>query len=448
VGIYRKYPKPKYLWHWEECFLILFTMTLPMQNLGIVKTLTFAKIFAMVGYAYFMVRAFLRRDMWIMLLTFKSPTSLSILFFCFVTIASGINMMDTTYYFGYISRYLSLFNIVIFYGYLMKRKRYLLYALIAGLIIGAFPNAMAGLYELLTKKMVLKFVSQGTLANQAFFGRTSQMTTESGAHRILGFDGGPGEHAVHFIVYSAFAAMLPFLARNIWVKLLSCGLLLIFLVNILGAGSRTGLIGLVLATVTFFIFIEMRRKALMILVMCVGVIVGGYVFDVPWKRLLGQTSGRVTTENFRKEQWRSGINMLAKHPFIGIGAGNFVPEYARYHWNYPRHDTTWSITPMHNAILNQLVEGGMLGLFALFLMLSVTLFKLYHVRRYSPDRTLRIIAVCFMTGFIGWCGGLLLYPSLADEQGWMIMGMTIGLWNVYRDDLKQRAATSEPEPGT
>ncbi len=80
----------------------------------------------------------------------------------------------------------------------------------------------------------------------------------------------------------------------------------------------------------------------------------------------------------------------------------------------------------------------------MFLMLSVVLFKLYLVRIHSPDRTLRIIAVGFMSSFVGWCGGLLLYPSLADEQGWVIMGMTVGLWNVHRAVLKERASSPEP----
>jgi len=441
--MYRRYPKPKYLWHWEEIALILFTATLPMQNLGIIKGLTFAKIFAMVGYAYFMVRALARRDMWITLLTFKSPTSLAILLLCFVTIASGVNAMDSSYYFGFVSRYLSLFNIVIFYAYLMKRKRYLLYALIAAVIAGSFPNAVAGIYELITKKMVLRGVYQGTAANQALFGASTELAGESGARRILGFDGGPGEHAIHFLVYTGFAAMLPFLARSLWGKILSSGLVLIYLVNVLGAGSRTGLIGLVLAGVSFFVFIELRRKFLVIVVMAVGLVVGGTLFDVPWKRLLGQTSGRYMTENFRKEQYRASINMIEQHPIIGIGAGNFVPEYGRYHYNYPQHDTTFSITPLHNAILNHFVECGIVGLFTLFLLLSVTLFKLYLVRKDSPDRTLRIIAVCFMAAFVGWCGGLLLYPSLADETGWVIMGMTVGLWNVHRDTLKERAVPPE-----
>jgi len=242
--MYRTYPKPKHVWHWEELALILFTLTLPMQNLGIIKSLTFAKIFAMVGYAYFMGRAFLRRDMWITLLTFKSPTSLAIIFFCFVTMASGVNMMDTEHYYGYVSRYLSLFNIVIFYAYLMKRKRYLLYALIASVIVGSFPNALAGLYELATKKMLLKGVSQGTLGQQSLFGPSTKLAGEAGAERILGCDGGPGEHAIHFIVYAGFAAMLPFLARGRWMKILSCGLLLIYLVNIMGSGSRTGMMSL------------------------------------------------------------------------------------------------------------------------------------------------------------------------------------------------------------
>ena len=443
--MYRKYPKPKYVWHWEEIALILFTMTLPMQNLGIFGDLTLAKVFAMVGYAYFMARALLRRDMWIVLLTFKSPTSLAILLFCFVTIASGVNASDTEYYTGFVSRYLSLFNIVIFYAYLMKRKRYLLYALIAGMIVGSFPNAVAGIYELITKNMVLKGFHQGTMAQQALFGPTTELPGETGARRIIGFDGGPGEHAIHFLVYTGFVAMLPFLARSLWGKIFSCALLLIYLVNILGSGSRTGVVGLALALICFFIFIEMRRKLLVIVLLIAATLVGGYIFDVPWQRLLGRTAAIRTTTNFRVEQFRTSVNMVERHPIIGIGAGNFVPEYPRYQWNYPRHETSWSVTPLHNAILNHLVECGVIGLFTLFLLLSVTYTKLYLIQKHSPDRTLRIIAVCFMTAFTGWCGGLLLYPSLADELGWVIMGMTVGLWNVNRG--LEREARAPPGEG-
>ena len=66
--MYRKYPKPKRVWHLEEIALILFTMTMPLQNMGIIKGLTFAYLFAFLGYGYFLVRAFLRRDPWILLL--------------------------------------------------------------------------------------------------------------------------------------------------------------------------------------------------------------------------------------------------------------------------------------------------------------------------------------------------------------------------------------------
>jgi len=436
--MYRKYPKPERLWHWEEVALILFTLTIPMQNLGIVKEFTIAQLFALVGYLYFMIRAIARRDMWILLLPFRSPIILSILFLVFVNMISGFNMMDTQNYVGFIQRLLSLLNVVIFYAYIMKRNRYLLYALIGALIVGSFPNAVAGLYELATKKMVLKFIAQGTEVGQALFGSTSELPGTAGGRRILGFDGGPGEHAIHFVVYAALSAMLPFLARNFWVKILAGFLVLINIVNVMGTGSRTGMIGLFLAMACFFIFIEVRRKAAILAAVLVAGTISIFAFDVPLARLLGKTATTHVTQNFRIEQYRTALNMVEKHPFLGIGAGNFIPEYSRYQWNYPRHDEWYSITPLHNAILNQFAEGGLIGLFALFVLLSVVMFKLYLIRAHSPDRTLRIIAVSFMSAFIGWCGGLLFYPSLADEQGWIIMGMTIGLWNVHRQVLEDR----------
>jgi putative inorganic carbon (HCO3(-)) transporter len=164
---------------------------------------------------------------------------------------------------------------------------------------------------------------------------------------------------------------------------------------------------------------------------------------LPLARIFHQSGAAKGTVEIRIQQFQVAFNMIQKYPIFGIGPGNYITEYHRYHEGYPWHDKAIPPAPLHNAILNQAAEGGLLGLFFLFLLLVVVFLKLHRVRARSPDPYLRVAAVAVMAGFVGWFGGLLFYPSFFDEQGWVLMGLTIGIWNLNQAALK----TSSLEKG-
>ncbi len=70
----------------------------------------------------------------------------------------------------------------------------------------------------------------------------------------------------------------------------------------------------------------------------------------------------ITSANYavieRMAHWQAAINMADKHPWLGVGLGNYEAAYADYaliNWPYP-------LGHAHNIYLNLLAETGVLGL--------------------------------------------------------------------------------------
>ena len=62
----------------------------------------------------------------------------------------------------------------------------------------------------------------------------------------------------------------------------------------------------------------------------------------------------------RINSWKAGTNMMLHNPFLGVGPGNYVKNYSRYHDSAPRQ--------AHNSLVQMGGEYGLLGLilFVLF----------------------------------------------------------------------------------
>lgn len=78
-----------------------------------------------------------------------------------------------------------------------------------------------------------------------------------------------------------------------------------------------------------------------------------------------------TSENHalveRMAHWQAGWEMFLDHPFLGVGPGNYPAVYDQYFlpgWRDP-------LGHAHNYYLNMAAEAGLLGLFALLLVLTV-----------------------------------------------------------------------------
>lgn len=65
--------------------------------------------------------------------------------------------------------------------------------------------------------------------------------------------------------------------------------------------------------------------------------------------------------------WHSAVRMIADHPLLGIGPGNFQAEYLRYQQYFPPY-LEWSAPHPHNVFLDLWLEGGLLGVTGLALL--------------------------------------------------------------------------------
>jgi len=86
------------------------------------------------------------------------------------------------------------------------------------------------------------------------------------------------------------------------------------------------------------------------------------------------TQIEITDDNFaaleRLAHWQVGWRMFEEHPWIGVGIGNFAPEYEHYapaHWYEP-------LGHAHNIFINFMAETGILGL-AAFLLFWLSAFR-------------------------------------------------------------------------
>jgi len=79
-------------------------------------------------------------------------------------------------------------------------------------------------------------------------------------------------------------------------------------------------------------------------------------------------AGRVaTSNNVRWQIWQESIKLGLKHPWLGVGLGNFQPafgEFTQKITNFPEYITPLALTP-HNIFLMSWLSFGLLGLVAL-----------------------------------------------------------------------------------
>jgi putative inorganic carbon (HCO3(-)) transporter len=76
------------------------------------------------------------------------------------------------------------------------------------------------------------------------------------------------------------------------------------------------------------------------------------------------------TANDRLELWHAGMAMFAGHPFLGVGPGNFAPEYLSEHPLLEREHRLMAIVP-HSIYVETLSELGIIGLIVLAAVCSL-----------------------------------------------------------------------------
>jgi len=149
-------------------------------------------------------------------------------------------------------------------------------------------------------------------------------------------------------------------------------------------GAVAGLILVAACLVVFYRFKGFMRKHVLILVL------GGLVLGAAGAVALacyGLSQGRLPGGNsmlVRWQYWHASAQMIADHPWLGIGAGNFAHNYHQY----KAPEAIESIADPHNIILSVLAQYGPLGLIGFLILLVLPLRRLVKGSGQAQSRLL------------------------------------------------------------
>lgn len=184
-----------------------------------------------------------------------------------------------------------------------------------------------------------------------------------------------------------FAVMLMFAARLFpRRRVLYYGFAVLNVVLIIGANSQTALVGFVLLLVLMAVFTGLRGNR---------TLYGGVAFGLFGTAILAvafvttnlgpisQSLGRDATLTGRTQLWTDVIHEIGNHPWFGYGWSGFWTGTMSGPSRYVLERNQWSPPNAHNAILELLVDVGIIGT----LLFCVVFFRglvraVGHVRRH------------------------------------------------------------------
>ena len=181
-------------------------------------------------------------------------------------------------------------------------------------------------------------------------------------------------HLSSLLLWSAIA-LVPLVEMGRLRRSVGAGLLLLFTFALVLSGSRTGMVGMLMLALWGALDRRLSKATRLALVAApILFLVVGWLLTQPWAGSADQQigaaqrlAGRSTQDDTRWLVWRDALVLLARHPWTGVGFGEF--------------NFAWSLTPMpnrataffdhtHNLPLQVLVElGWPLGLFVLAALL-------------------------------------------------------------------------------
>lgn len=133
------------------------------------------------------------------------------------------------------------------------------------------------------------------------------------------------------------------------------------------------------------------------------------------------------TERFRIAQYYTVGNMLAEHPFMGVGFGTFTREFEKYRYaenymvrEFPEHTT-------ENMYLMFLAETGVLGLSARLALMTAIFVAVFGAWRRAEPGPRRDLLWAYLAGYAGLAANMLTWDVLNEPTLRMVYWLWTGL---------------------
>lgn len=213
---------------------------------------------------------------------------------------------------------------------------------------------------------------------------------------------------------------------------------LVLLIGVLMTGSRTGLVGAALMTLTMMWASPRRARDRLAATLLVGAVVTLGVWVYHPFGIAERTFETVTSSSGRVDIWEVGVAACPDYCVWGSGWGTFPQVYMQNLATVPEakvlggSDT--GAYEAHNVWLLALVETGVLGVLLVTLGLLAALVTAVRL----PD-SYRPQAVGMLTALVT---GLLFLSSLEFKICWLVLLLVV----MYRNASPPGAAAAAPEP--
>lgn len=180
-----------------------------------------------------------------------------------------------------------------------------------------------------------------------------------------------------FLVVAAFSANVK--SRKYYYLLASQIALICILFNY----SRSTIIALIFGFVALVLLIGARYRKWVSLVLLLTLAAGVVVSPDFLNRFkhISRTEFAVESANSRIAIWGATLSMIKAEPILGVGPGNFQPNYITYRQNR----TGKNLSHAHNDLLNVAAESGLPCAIMFGLMWLLFLLYLYKGYRRCPE---------------------------------------------------------------
>jgi len=186
--------------------------------------------------------------------------------------------------------------------------------------------------------------------------------------------------------------------------------------------------------VLFFLGVASKKKTLIIILVATAFIAP---FILPssvkrWAKEMDYNPVRFMCNDDRIAVYRNSLNMIKAHPFLGVGANNYMKQYKEYKDKVEyRNIITLDYMYAHNNFIHMAAELGLLGLL-IFIWVLYRLFKeSSRIYRSLSDGYLKMLALalcaCLIAFLVNGLTESSLYYSRVAAIFWYIMGLNLAL---------------------
>lgn len=275
--------------------------------------------------------------------------------------------------------------------------------------------------------LLLSFVGGALLATLiGFFGAYRADSSVNDARLSGGFDD-PNELAAVLVPALVFLLFF-FVADRRAIRWLLIPLAAVLALGFLRTDSQAGLVALAVTLIGALVFSGPARGRAVALVATV-VVAGTAYYTLVTAPVAFQTLASSNNVSGRESLWAVAGDVVADHPLLGVGAGNFSDveqSYAFGSTSLPRIDLVTEGELVHNSYLQVLAELGPVGLAAFLAVIVGSLalgVRAVHMFQRAGNRELELLSRGVVIGTVGILVAYFFATNHYEKQLWLLLAI-------------------------